>query len=359
MCLYPIRIKNKKYQENKKNGGVIPALPIKNWNPKHDNVALEDTRILWVEVPCGQCIECRKSKARDWQVRLLEEIKETRYNYFITLTFDPIQLGKLKGQTHLSECNAICAVAVRRSLERFRKDKKHSLKHWLVTELGHEGTKRIHMHGLLLSDEPLVFEGTKEDHMFKWKYWKYGHVYVGDYVNAKTVNYIVKYITKIDTENKGFVGQVLCSPGIGKSWLEKASEMKLYKATNGKILDTYVTANGAKIKLPKYYKNKLYNEKEREENWRSFLDLQQETIMGNTYSTKTTSEETLKNITNKAKEVNDFLEYGDNSKEWQKKPYNVTQQMLRKKAKEETLKVLEREARRKKMAKLREMGIKV
>ena len=73
MCLYPRLIKNPKYKKNKKNGGVIPAFL--------------DERVLAVPIGCEECIECRKQKRRNWQVRLLEEVKERTDGIFVTLTF--------------------------------------------------------------------------------------------------------------------------------------------------------------------------------------------------------------------------------------------------------------------------------
>ena len=59
MCLYPRLIQNKKYIANK-NGGVIPPV--------------SDNRVRFVPIGCGKCIECRKQKKREWQVRMLEDI---------------------------------------------------------------------------------------------------------------------------------------------------------------------------------------------------------------------------------------------------------------------------------------------
>ena len=81
MCLYPKLIKNKKYTSNKKNGGFIPTV--------------FDERTLLVPVGCGNCIECRKQKARSWQVRLLEDIKVNTECVFVTLTFDNDSLNNL------------------------------------------------------------------------------------------------------------------------------------------------------------------------------------------------------------------------------------------------------------------------
>ena len=81
MCLYPKLIQNRKYLKNKKNGGVIP--PIK------------DKRVLMVPVGCGKCVECKKQKARNWQVRLQEDIRVNANSKFVTYTFTEHELQKL------------------------------------------------------------------------------------------------------------------------------------------------------------------------------------------------------------------------------------------------------------------------
>ena len=43
--------------------------------------------------------------------------------------------------------------AIRLCLERVRKQTGKSIKHWFITELGHEKTERLHLHG--------VFEGNR------------------------------------------------------------------------------------------------------------------------------------------------------------------------------------------------------
>ena len=123
MCLYPRLIKNPKYKENKKNGGVIPAFL--------------DERILAVPIGCGECIECRKQKRRNWQVRLLEEVKERSDGIFVTLTFSNERFKKyarrhkkLKGY---NLDNAIATEAVKHFLENWRKEHKKSVRHWLVS----------------------------------------------------------------------------------------------------------------------------------------------------------------------------------------------------------------------------------
>ena len=64
--------------------------------------------------------------------------------------------------------------------KRWWKKYKAPLKHWLITELGHDNTKRIHLHGIIWT------ELTEEQ--FE-KEWGYGWVYFGYEVNERTINY--------------------------------------------------------------------------------------------------------------------------------------------------------------------------
>lgn len=41
-----------------------------------------------IAVPCGHCEDCLKANARAWSIRILEEAKQYKNNYFITLTYD-------------------------------------------------------------------------------------------------------------------------------------------------------------------------------------------------------------------------------------------------------------------------------
>ena len=155
MCLYPTLIKNKRYLPNKKNGGLVPRC--------------DDDRKLLVPVGGGKCIECAKKKQREWQVRLLEDIKEHKNGKFVTLTlsneaFTKLALENEGKQTGYELDNWIAKTAVRKFLERWRKKHKKSVRHWLVTELGHNGTENIHMHGIVWTNKPI--QEIKE----KWRY---------------------------------------------------------------------------------------------------------------------------------------------------------------------------------------------
>ena len=59
--------------------------------------------------------------------------------------------------------------------------------------MGHDNTKRIHLHGIIWT------ELTEEQ--FE-KEWGYGWIFFGYEVNERTINYIIKYITKRDEDNQ-------------------------------------------------------------------------------------------------------------------------------------------------------------
>lgn len=239
----------------KKNGGHPPII--------------KDTRMAWITAACGKCYECRKQKANAWKIRMLEEQKEHKICYFVTLTIDDKSYKGLKEKYDLKDDNDVATKAMRLWLERCRKQLKHSVKHWFITEKGHEGSKRVHLHGIIFDE--------KGAQMAK-NHWNYGFVFIGYMVNQRTINYIVKYMLKPDTEND-FEGKVLCSPALGKNYI------KSHNATNNKYKgkrtdEMYRTPSGVKLRLPTYYRNQIYTEKEREALWKIRLNKGLVYVMG-------------------------------------------------------------------------------
>ena len=178
MCLYPKLIENRKYKPTKKNGGIVPPLL--------------DPRTAFVPIGCGKCIECKKQRASNWRIRLMEDIRTNKIAKFVTMTFSDESLveleeevkrinkkqhdeiknetGRIKEYIEIEGYeleNAIATMAVRRFLERWRWEYKTSVRHWLVTELGQEKTERIHIHGIIWTN---VNKPEVE------KLWKYGTV---------------------------------------------------------------------------------------------------------------------------------------------------------------------------------------
>lgn len=268
MCLYPRLIRNPKYKPTKKNGGNPPVC----W----------DTRLLYIPAACGECYECRKKKQREYQIRLQEEIRHS-HGEFLTLTIDDDSYKKLEKEIPklpkkvLEESkkngeydNIIATEALRKFLERCRKQTGKSIKHWCITELGGE-KGRIHLHG--------IFFGQNINEIIK-KNWKYGFIYIGQYVNEKTVMYITKYMFKQCEHNKLFKGKVLSSSGIGAGYVSRYDSSRNKYKENKNTNETYQFRNGVKVNLPNYYRNKIYSEEEREKLWIEKLEQSYIWIMG-------------------------------------------------------------------------------
>ena len=308
MCLYPKLIRNRKYTKNKKNGGVIPPI--------------SDKRVLMVPVGCGRCIECKKQKARNWQVRLQEDIRVNKNAKFVTYTFSEHELQKLdneiKGISGYERDNEICRLAVRRYTERWRKKYGKTLRHWLVTELGHTNTERVHMHGIVWTDEVKDIE----------KIWKYGKIWIGEYVNAKTINYIVKYVNKVDESHKTYNSKIFTSKGIGSGYMERRDvERNKYKKEETR--ETYKTREGVELALPIYYRNKIYNEEEREALWLEKLDKEERYVCGVKVSVSEGEEEYYK-LLEMMRQKNKRLGYGDDAKNWELKRYENERRNIKK-----------------------------
>lgn len=253
MCLYPKVIKNKRYVKNRKNKGIIPKYT--------------DRRVLAVPIACGKCIECRKQKANEWRVRLNEELRHDSANAkFMTLTFNEESLNSFESEDAL--------IVASRAIELFRKRwyraYKSGIKHFLVAELGKDNTERLHLHGIFWTDR------TKEEIE---AIWQYGFIDTGEYVNERTINYIVKYIFKIDEEHPNFQTKIWVSKGIGEDYLQRDG-YRYNEYRGDSTRDHYRLPNGAKTQLPIYYRNKIYTEEEREKLWIQKLDKQIRYVCG-------------------------------------------------------------------------------
>ncbi len=96
--------------------------------------------------------------------------------------------------------------------------------------------------------------------------WRYGYTYIGDYVNSKTINYITKYMLKINENCPEFVGKVFCSQGIGKGY-ENSTNARRNRYQRERTIETYKAEDGRELPMPKYYHDKIYSEEEREKLW--------------------------------------------------------------------------------------------
>lgn len=343
MCLYPKLLPNKKYTVNNKNGGEIPAVP--------------DKRVLLVPTKCGNCMECRKSKMREWVIRLTEDIKEHKNGKCVTLTFsnekiseiyEAIQIQtngeiwkiknlgittketaraikKLKNkQSGYDLDNAIATYAVRHFTENWRKEFKKAPRHWLITELGHNGTENIHLHGIIWTNE--TFDTIRRKWNYGWIYPRNKREEKANYVNTRTINYFTKYVNKMDLIHSQYKPIILNSKGIGAHYT-KSLQSKQNNFNNEDTNEAYRTATGHKLALPIYYRNKLYTEEQREKLWINKLNKEERWVNGQRIDISK-SEEQYYQILKEAQKLNRQLKYGDDTKNWKKAEYEKQRRIL-------------------------------
>ncbi len=299
MCLYPRLVQNPKYKV-RKNGGNVPVC--------------DDKRKEFVPIGCGKCYECRKEKANSWSVRLVEDVKVNKNGYFVTFTIsDESMIELIKDVNEVKELkgyeldNRVAKLAVKRFRERWRKKYKKSIRHWLVTELGQKGTERLHIHGIVWTDE------SKEEITEKWGY---GHTFIGSYLDERTARYCVKYLHKVDKRHKNYQSIILTSPGIGKAYL---SSKKISEHRNKKR-DYYLTDSGHKLKLPIYYRNYIFSEEEREEMWIENIEKKVRYVLGEKIDVSKNDEVYMKKLKG-AQKWNEKIGYGTDKKDWEKIKY--------------------------------------
>lgn len=205
----------------------------------------------YIPVPCGQCPECVKNRINSWIFRINKHSKISYNSVFLTLTYDPDNLP-------FTPCGK--PTLVKKDIQNFMKSlRQEQKKYYSDTKItyygcGEYGKKggRPHYHLLLFNVHPKI------DYS---RVWKKGFALP---LPAKegSFKYVLKYMSKQKTKTKKDVQQIefsLMSKGIGKNYLTPA-----IKQYHSDLENCFVTTeNGYKMPMPKYYKEKLYDDEQR------------------------------------------------------------------------------------------------
>ena len=76
---------------------------------------------------------------------------------------------------------------------------------------------------------------------------------------------------KDDLNNREFTGKVLTSAGMGRKYFERG-DWKFNKYNGKNTREYYVFKNGVRAMMPRYYKDKIYSDEEKELLWLQKLD---------------------------------------------------------------------------------------
>ncbi|UPW41483.1 replication initiator protein [Dipodfec virus UA23Rod_1114] len=230
-------------------------------NLRPDLLELHPLQIL---VPCGQCVDCLKKKARDWRFRLgAETLYGCKHGaIFVTLTFS---------DRFLPQISSGVAPLIRRFYDRFRKRYGVTPRYWFITETGKDDryTHRLHLHGVLF-DPPFYLPNSVHKSFTKMnkslrKVWSYGNTFVG-YFSFKTCNYCLKYLLK-SLKFPDDHPEIFCSNNIGISFFNDESAVRIlseWRATcyaeSRLVLPPLFQLGDFLYSIPRYLLNRLIDD---------------------------------------------------------------------------------------------------
>lgn len=222
MCTSPLKgFLNGVTENGKKNLVIVPYnidhIDIDSSGKKYyrtDSVHVYgDSLDEWIQIPCGQCLECRLQRSRQWADRCMLEMQYHAESYFVTLTYDDVHLPK--NEIIDPETGEIVSVStlVKKDLSDFVKRVRRyqeydgydqPIRFYGCGEYGSQ-TMRPHFHvilfGLHLPKEGFHlyrqnFNGDNlYNHDFLDRCWKYGFSVVGE-VTWQSCAYVARYIMK-------------------------------------------------------------------------------------------------------------------------------------------------------------------
>lgn len=223
--------------------------PVTIQNPNYDPTSASLRCVgqpRYIEVPCGKCYNCLRTRANQWVFRLNREMRYHLCACFLTLTYD---------DEHLPSDGSLCYKHVQDFYKRIRKQLQ--FRHFTIGEYGPENL-RPHYHAIL-------FGLSQNDEVFLREKWPYGFIQLGSVTDA-SVNYVAGYCCKnsIDYESLGLRPQFTrCStrPAIGHQYTPVATTAILKKKATllssavfgPQFLDT--TIRNAYLDYLKIYRN--------------------------------------------------------------------------------------------------------
>lgn len=228
-----------------------------------------------LKLPCGQCPECVKDYYTSWATRGSRELLKWESSVFITLTYDEENLPRETG--NCTDCVtphpiafSLCKSVVQKFIKRVKKNlgstKDNPIRQTYCGEYG-DTNGRPHYHVILYNvdfddREPHYISDSGHQVYTSKKLqslWPYGFAEFG-YATPASIAYLYKYILKKKTRKEKKKGPLAITsygvthevahefiessrnPGIG-AWLRESDSIK----------KGYLSVNGVKKKLPKYY----------------------------------------------------------------------------------------------------------
>lgn len=210
-------------------------------------------------VPCGKCNYCLETKRADWSFRLNQEQKVSVSAKFLTLTYDDVHVNNdTPGCVRVSRDGypQLCERDLQLFTKRLRKANAeindYSLRYYSVGEYGTR-TFRPHYHSIMFNLHPNLFMKVTD-------IWGLGMCRV-DECEPASIHYVTKYVINRVTDAQGRTSPFAFMskrPGLGVNYL--ATHTQWHRAA----MRNYTEVNGQKSRIPRFYKNRLFTDRERE-----------------------------------------------------------------------------------------------
>ncbi len=221
-------------------------------------------------VPCSKCYACIQRRMSGWIYRLNKELDRSDSAVFMTMTYEdkkvPYSSNALM-TLHKEDLQKFWKRLRKEEAKQFKellkldrltdvKDYKKPIKYFAVGEYGSE-TERPHYHAIIYNADIENLD----------KNWKDGQTHFGE-VNKASIAYTLKYMQKSQDDwlNYGDMDDrtppfQCMSKGLGENYLTDA--MKQWHKKDRLNRYYLPEEEGKKIALPRYYKDKIYNERDK------------------------------------------------------------------------------------------------
>lgn len=233
-------------------------------------------------VRCGKCLACLEHRQAGWIARLTDEFNSYPEGiYFVTLTYDDDHVpmhhvgnGEYLPAISSTDVKKFHADLRKRFQQGFYLD--HTLsnagwlsspvriplpechfKYYVTSEYGPNGTRRPHYHGFysnMLEDEDLVFD------LFQ-SVWGKGFVTVEKGRSEACAAYVSKYLVNdslVPYDSRLPKPRAWISKGLGKYYLDDPDVVEWHRYAP--LEHQFVMQNGRKGILPRYWRDKLYDD---------------------------------------------------------------------------------------------------
>lgn len=226
-----------------------------------------------IQVPCGKCPDCKRLRAIQWSFRLQQEQHKSINGGFITLTYNEENIPylengvetldyddltkfikKLRRQTEYFYSKGLPDYKAKGSnkhkyINTFNALKSTKIKYYAVGEYG-GNTNRPHYH-------LIAFNIPREVKEKIGKIWSKGMVKVGT-VTPKSIRYVANYIMiNKQSDDVRVPESARMSKGIGLGYFENNESYMRRR------ISSTIRYNDIDIPMPKYYKDKVFNEEEK------------------------------------------------------------------------------------------------